>query len=103
MKLRRDAEGTVNVYADQDRDQKYERAYAGIAEQTCADDSARIFHVTGGRRFGDVADDGRPYSEIKKAVIPGDREDQDPDAKRGIPKPVQNERGKENAHQNICP
>jgi hypothetical protein len=50
--------------------------------------------VSGGRKLRDIPNDGRPDAEIEQPVIPGNGQDENPDAERRVSEAMQYKRGK---------
>src|SRR5438445_621417 len=68
---------------------------------TSAATSGRQTGMSASGILGDVADDGRADSQVKKSIVARNRKNQDPKSKRMISKTMQNVRGKKDAHQYV--
>jgi hypothetical protein len=51
--------------------------------------------------LGNIPDKGRANTEIKDAIVASQRKNQNPEAKRSIAKPMENERRHEDPDQDV--
>ena len=65
----------------------------GVGEQAGINLPGQLLGFVRGRVLRYVADNRRANSEVKQPVVAGDRKNQDPDAKRRVPQPVDDKWG----------
>ena len=93
-------EEAIDIAGTQPRCEQQEPCQTAIAKKTRVDQTGEAIILGRESILGDVLNDGGANAKVKKAVIIGNRENQNPDAEGIVSQPVQDEGGKKKPDQN---
>src|ERR1019366_6793342 len=83
-----DVKQPVDVDAPHDRDEDAQQTDAAICEHGAVNQAGHFLQVVRSGVLGNIPDEGRANTEVKDAIVAGQRKHQNPEAKRCISKPI---------------
>src|ERR1035438_8781168 len=98
-----DVKQAVDVDASDDRDQDAQQTDAAVCEDGAVNQAGHFLQVMRSGVLGNIPDKGRANTEVKDAIVAGQRKHQNPKTKRCISKPMENERRHEESDQDVQP